>query len=590
MRTSQILKKIPTMTTEFGKPIESNFTKWIKGTFGDRTFSIYPGVYQNSDKFREFRYDLFRELEPKLPNDHEWSSCTPLLGEMGQASSHILLPFNDNAILRSQFNLRKVEEYDRTICEKLIRLVLQESSWDSFSVKDKSSSGFPYFIKGVGYKLSVVQNVFKRLPEIMRQVKSKSIDGVCAIQGNYPLFTLGVRYQLDKIIFEKGESKIAKERLAFSPDYVKSNGKKGEKVIIDYSVVNSNGFVDNRFKAARVRSMYALSYNYNCVLQALNNYLMNGLKKIAPEILFSTANDALGFLNRYGPREKVCIDYGNYGETIPGELVEIICAELETKMPGMGNYLRMTYNAPKLIRGWRKNVNEPFLSVDEIDYFSPVSSSLASGHGLVAFLGKFFAVLDAILIFKKLLNHFDLRNHLLNEYPSYTRLTSSDDGIASFADAKLEKDYRENISNLSLFKCEVTESPIYLGSVYLQNRVTRDLSKLLEHLTNFERSMNSKMFFELGMGCSIREYINNSYFPIVFPILVKHFKEINVDLNRYLDAADGIAEPTAIFLANPDSIFYKLDPKKVNSGIYKKFFFNVNVDNVTNVMKGLECV
>lgn len=581
MQTSEILKKIPMSTNEFGRAMESNFSKWMKGKFGDRSYQIYPGVYQNSDKFREFRFNLYKELERDTARDVEWSSSTSLLGEMGQAASHILLPFENADIIRKDMGLRNLTQEELSVYSDLLDKIIINSSWDSFSVKDKSSSGFPHFIKGVGFKLSEVNRIFKRLDKILEFSHNHDMKSIVAIMQNYPLFTLGVRYQLDDIIHEGGVSRNAKTRYAYSPDYIKTGGAKGEKREINFDVYSSSFGRDYRFCAARVRSMYALSYSYNCILQALNNFLVNGLKKVCPEILFSTPEKALHFLNEKGAVEKICIDYSQYGETMPGVLVEILCSKLNSVRKGLGDFLRITYNSPKLIRGWRKEENAPFFNVDVIDYHAEITSSLASGHGLVAFLGKLFAVLDGVLIFRKLIPNFDLDMHLNNKYASYTRLSSSDDGIIAFHDTDLKILYQKKYQELSIFKVSITSSPIYLGNIYLKDRVTRDIKKLLERLTNFERGMNSKMFFELGIGASINEYRSNTYFTDVFPVLAKFFlRDLGIDLKSYADKADDLAQPTAIFLANPDSIFYKLDPALVNSVIYKRYFANVSKENV----------
>lgn len=581
MKTSEILKKIPTSTSEFGKAMESNFAKWMRGKFGDRSYQIYPSVFQNSDSFRDFRFRLFKELNSMTPLDVEWSSSTSLLGEMGQAASHILLPFENSDLIRKDMGLREIAKDELELYSNLLDKIISNSTWDSFSVKDKSSSGFPHFIKGVGFKLSEVNRVFKRLDKILEASHNHDMASMVAIMQNYPLFTLGVRYQLDDIIHENGVSRNAKKRFAYSPEYIKTDGKKGEKIEIDFSVYSSTFGRDYRFCAARVRSMYALSYSYNCILQALNNFLVNGLKKTCPEVLFTTPEAALTLLNEKGVVDKICIDYSQYGETMPGVLVEILCKKLNNVRKGLGDFLRITYNAPKLIRGWRKEENSPFMNVDEIDYHSEITSSLASGHGLVAFLGKLFAVFDGILVFRKLIPNFDVDMHLHNKYASYTRLSSSDDGIIAFHDSNLFHAYEKNYQKFSIFKISITSSPVYLGNIYLKNRVTRDIKKLLERLTNFERGMNSKMFFELGIGASINEYRTNTYFSDVFPVLVKYFfRELGIDLKQYVDKAEDLAQPTAIFLANPDSIFYKLDPALVNSVIYKRYFANVSKENV----------
>lgn len=579
---------VPKVTYEFGRALPTNFEKWLPGKFGDRKFEVYPNVYQNSDSFRDFRFELYQELRPIVErvNSFEFSSATQLLGEMGQGCSHLLLPFSNAEVLRENFKLTKPTGEELDDFRILIREILDNAEFASIAVKDKSSSGYYSFIKGVGYKLSIAGEIIPRIQEILRVCKAQDYAGLVKIMGCEPLFTLGVRYQLDGIKRENGISSVIKERMWYSPEFINTDGVSGEQGIIDYSVYNESGYLDNRFCAARVRSMYALSYNYNVLMQILNNYLVSGLKKVAPEINFSTATNAVEELGGFTNSEFITIDYGNYGETIPGECVEIICEELDRKIPGYGSLLRVTYNAARLCRGYERNVNDPFILNDGAP-FRKITSGLCSGHGLVAFIGKVCAVWDARIVFKKLIGRsFKPELHMRNLYPSYKRKTSSDDGIAKFSDTGLEKEYRENISKLSIFKTSITDSPEFLGNLYLKDYVTRDLSKLCGHLTNFERGMRSKMFFELGIGCSIREYTNNRFFSEVYPILRKHFKLLKIDLNNYLSMAETVATPTAIFLSNPDSIFYKLDPKLVNEGIYKKFFQNISKDFIIKHIEG----
>lgn len=579
-------KKTP---NEFNKAVSNNFNKWIKGSFGDRTYEIYPNVLQNSDAFREFRYNLYQEITEKCTEigNVEFTTATSLLGEMGQSSSHILLPFNDTKVVRKELGLRKVEEQDKEDVRWLIIKVIENAEIKSISVKDKSSSGYPYFIKGVGFKLSECAAVFKEIHEILKLCKEKKTEELIK-KMDLPLYTLGTRYQLDKITYDKTKkvAKCAKERKWFSPTFVNSNGKEGDSGVIDYTVVTESGTVDKRFVSARTRSMYALAYKYNCILQVINNYLMSGLKKIAPEVNYITPELTVEELGGFDEREFLTGDYGNYGETIPGELVEIIAQELDRKYEGLGNFIRLTYDAPALIRGFEKNKNDPFI-IGEKEFFSAITSSLKSGNGLVAFMGKFFSVKDNISIFRALIPRFDKIKHLNNEYPYYKRKSSSDDNLYKMRDKILEKEFKELYSKLSLFKAELTSSPVFLGFLYLTTKVTRDISRLLERLTNMERSFRTKMFFELGIGCSILEYTNNKYFQTVYGILKRHFKMLKVDLEAYVREANTLATPTAIFLANPESVFYKLDPDLINDGIYKQFFSHISEEKISYYYGGI---
>lgn len=579
-------KKIP---SEFNKTVSNNFNKWIKGSFGDRTYEIYPNVFQNSDSFREFRYNLFQEVMESCKDigDVEFSSATPLLGEMGQSSSHILLPFNETSVVRRELGLRKVDEKDKEDVRWLIIKVIENAEIKSISVKDKSSSGYPYFIKGVGFKLSECASIFKEVHEIFKLCKEKNIEKLIE-KMDLPLYTLGTRYQLDRINYDN-KTKVAscaKERKWFSPEFVNSNGEKGDSGLIDYTVISEAGAVDKRFVSARTRSMYALAYKYNCILQVINNYLMSGLKKIAPEVNYTTPELTVSELGGFDGKEFLTGDYGNYGETIPGELVEIIAEELDRKYEGLGNFIRLTYDAPALIRGFEKNKNEPFI-IGEKEFFSVITSSLKSGNGLVAFIGKFFSVKDNISIFRRLIPRFDRIKHLNNDYPYYKRKSSSDDNLFKIRDIGLERDFKEHYSGLSLFKAELTSSPIFLGFLYLVSKVTRDISRLLERLTNMERSFRTKMFFELGIGCSILEYTNNKFFQPVYGILKKHFKVFKIDLEAYVREANTLATPTAIFLANPESVFYKLDPDLINDTIYKQFFSHISEEKIRYYYGGI---
>lgn len=579
-------KKIP---SEFNKTVSSNFNKWIRGSFGDRTYEIYPNVFQNSDSFREFRFSLFEELTGTCSEigDVEFTTASSLLGEMGQSSSHILLPFNETRVVRRELGLRKVEEQDKEDVRWLILKVLENAEIKSISVKDKSSSGYPYFIKGVGFKLSECASVFKEVHEIFKLCRQKNIEKLTA-KLDLPIYTLGTRYQLDKINYDanSGKATCAKERKWFSPQFVNSNGEEGESGVIDYTVVSESGAVDERFVSARTRSMYALAYRYNCILQVINNYLMSGLKKIAPEINYSTPEATVYDLGGFDGEEFLTGDYGNYGETIPGELVEIIAEELDKKYDGLGNFIRLTYDAPALIRGFEKNKNDPFI-IGEKEFFSSITSSLKSGNGLVAFIGKFFSVKDNINIFRSLIPRFDRIKHLNNEYPYYKRKSSSDDNLYKIRDKSLKRDFIENYSVLSLFRAELTVYPVYLGFLYLPSKVTRDISRLLERLTNMERSFRTKMFFELGIGCSILEYTNNKFFPKVYGILKRFFKTLKIDLEAYVREANTLATPTAIFLANPESVFYKLDPDLINDTIYKQFFSHISEEKISYYYGGI---
>lgn len=589
MNLQDLIRRTPLTTNEFNQKLSGNFDKWLKGNFGDRNFEVYPGIYQNSDEFREFRFRLFKELQPiaEEVNSHEFSTATQLLGEMGQGCSHVLLPFDDASSLRRDFRLTEPSPNDYEMLEKLIDMIIDKASLSSISVKDKSSSGYPFFIKGVGYKLSVAGFVFKKVDKIMELCRRKDLIGLEKEIGSLPYYSHGVRYQLDAMEHKNGITRVVKERKWYDPEYIRSNGDKGLSGTMDYSVLNSGGSLDLRFQAARVRSMYALNYHYNCILQVINNYLVNGLKIVAPEIVFSTPADAVRELGGFTKHEFFAIDYGNYGETIPGEVVNILANKLDKKMPGLGNFIKLTYAAPRIIRGFKRNVNDPFI-MEVGRPFDGITSGLCSGNGLVAFLGKLCAVWDACIVFRKMLGqNFKLEMHLNNKYAGYKRKTSSDDGIAKFYDEGIEREYLQNISQLSIFKTTITDKPEFLGSLYLRDYVTRDIGKLCGHLTNFERGMRSKMFFELGIGCSISEYENNRFFSKVYPVLIKHFRTIRVDLESYRRQAGNLANPTAIFLSNPDSIFYKLDPKLVNAEIYKKFFANISKEFIEHNFKGL---
>lgn len=552
-----------------GKQFIAKGVEWTKRVYNDSCIEIYPGVLQHTPKYQNMLQSIHKDLMQlgttfNGKEGYWFSSPHNCLTDWGSLSSPLLCPMEDNSSLRKFLKLRDPTSEELGIFSDLVDKVLALGETQSIHLKKVSSCGFPWMAPGASLKLEIINSVFPSVGEFVElTVLGRHLERYHKF-GSYCAFTNGIRVQADKVQIDENGLPFTKQRFSYSKEDVEKQVFTKE-IPIDKTCHDSEGNVVTGCVSARVRSMYALSYSDNWILQILNNRLYDGLKKVVKAMNYhgpeKLSDEIKAFLNS---KEGFIfsLDKSNFGETFSPSLLKTLCNRLAIKNPLLGQYVADTIDAITFLRSYEKGQESCFSTRRTIskDPSLSLKGSFKSGHGLVAFLGKLLGVFDAILICKKAFGDtFSLDKFLANTDPRYRYYGSGDDTLfVCKNEADKIRICKAVESGASLHKDELEMAAAFLGHYYDNwGSVQVDIAKFIESMLGSERSYKSKTFHQLGVYSRYYRYQRNPYFKDVSKILERHFLSYyNFDVRAYIRAQTMNTDDDAIFLNDPDKVFY----------------------------------
>lgn len=550
--------------------LRNNGKQWYKQTVKNRPTQIWEGIYGNTPEFVNFRKELLKQVKtvkPKPPYIFEFDDS--LMTDMDMPSSLAPIAPDDNTFIRKYNNCRSMNNKDKMICRKIVRSIISNAEFSKIMHRDVSSSGFPYFITGSSYKKALFNRTytyknFDRFKILYEGVKNRNLEYLFS-NDFYPIYTQGER---------KHSCPSNKNREFLNPDAYREGKEIIEKVQFSHPYLEDLHCYDRR-------SMYALSCEVNISNQILNNLLMHGFKKICDAVDYTGEVDLSQQLQRLeGDRVIFTLDKSKFGETFSSEAVQILFEELKnSKYHSLAVIAENTIALPIIYRSLRRDEWNPLIAGKD-NVLRYENQAFKSGHGLVAFMGKFLGTLDAVLMIHDMLGEeSDIFYILQNKYKKAFFKNSGDDTLFSI-DKSI---YSRFDVKKSLHSDNLDKEAKFLGYYYLQNGTpVTSMNRLFENLILNERDYRNKTCPKLGIQCKLelyRQYNKDTddFFALMCELLIKY---VGFDLRKWLDGGDIYKDSKVtvnsiidkIFLSNPDVIMYKIEADLVSPDLLSHFY------------------
>lgn len=613
-----------------GKQYRSRGKSELKRVYGDKQLRPFPvkGMLANSDRFRNMKYDLYTKAEAiTFREKGVYSGGHTALSDWTQPASMTQCALNDNRVLRRDKGLLKISENMKKVFRQFAKQVIDAGDIKMVTLKNSSRSGYPDYVTGKDYKISLIENAFKYGDVLNKMFTDEMLNSEKRFELLYrqfrmvPCFTQGFRVQSERIIVDNGIVR-SKERKYPNKDYIISNGKRGTLEIPSYYVIDERGKRDERFLGGKLRTIYMQNYVYTFFSQISGKKIYSGMRNLMDAFKY---NGPETIINNYEQGDFfIASDISNFGETHPGELTSLIWPLL--REAGFSaeyvNLLREDFYAPSIIRTIYKNENDPFITRGF--HQQPTGyETTKSGNGHISAVNNLHAGF-MILIIANLLNIRLRRPEKYNEFlnrvlhgEDFTEEDvksivafgisalnnekewlgewhiSGDDIIFKTSNEIAKQQYGSIFKDFPLYDVSIEDVPIFLGYYYYSNgKFGKDLSKLIESTTCFERDYTSKPFHAVGIYFKMDAYRSNPLFAEVMKVIRQAYVEhYDFDIYKYgIDEIEKWQHLTHVekeFLANPDVIMYKYDPEQVRDELREVFYKSYNNETITEHLKDL---
>lgn len=501
-----------------GEKYAARGEEWYNGTFNDKSVPIYPGIYQNTSRYLDMLVDLHKRLEP-IPTCFDqksgfwFSSRHQVLGNWGCLQTPILCPMEDNSQLRKDFELRSPDSEELTMIEKLFDRVLDQGEHSALHIRKKSSAGFPTMIVGAEFKRARFNLVKKFVRDILATTAHLDYRWRYQLIGSYPLYTNGIRLQMDTIKLDENGVPYTKQRYTYRKQAViRGTFTDDDRIPIIQVCRDIDGNLRTDVVCARVRSMYALTYDDNVLMGILNNFIYNGAKKVIKPLCYEgevkLSKQIKEFLN-YQEGVVFTLDKSQFGETFNPQVMELFYSAIKKRWPLLAECVRNTIDAVVCLRAYDKGDSDVIFTrrTFEKELSKSLKGSFKSGHGLVAILGKLLGAIDAMLICRRAFGaSFDLEAFLSNTDQRYRYFGSGDDTLFVAKTEIVANAIKAAVVNkASLHLDELEEVAKYLGVIYDNyGNTSFDLRQYLETAVGAERSYKTKPNHRIGISCRVQ--------------------------------------------------------------------------------------
>lgn len=569
---------------------------WLEGTYSDKSVEIFPGIFQHTPKYHSFKRRLWQRLKeiPTVFSAREgwfFSSPNQCLCDWGSLSSPLLCPMEDNTQLRKDFSLRDPSREEEKLIYRFFEDVLQNGSHSSVHIRKVSTMGFPWMQRGVRLKLDIIRSVMRDPAEFLARTADRDWYWLLRFHSSYPVYTNGIRIQADKVKLDEDGRPFTKQRFTYREEAVmRGVFTDKDKIPIDKTCHDSLGNVVDDIVSARVRSMYALSYHFNCVLQMVNNFCYNGLISVVKGVHYegeTTLSDNIKQFLKFEEGDIFTLDKSNFGETFHPRVLEIFLEVFGRKLPILAEFIRVCIDAPTFLRSYRKGVKGVITTRPQLDKDRNLSlrGSFKSGNGLVSFLGKALGAIDAMLILRRALGStFSYERFCANSDPRFRYYGSGDDTLFIAPKNGVGSAIRESVeSGASLHKDEVEVGPRYLGNYYSNyGDVQCDMAVFIETMTGIERSINLKTFPKLGIFAKYYKYKPNPLFRDISSIIEEEYLNFyDFSIQKYIANQSLVGNNNALFLADPEKLMY-LPGLEVDANLVAQEYETVSAEAIAD--------
>lgn len=569
---------------------------WLEGVYTDKSVEIFPGVFQHTPKYHAFKrkvWNRLKEIPIAFSAKEGWFFSSPhqCLCDWGSLSSPLLCPMEDNTQLRKDFELRDPSRDEEKLIYRFFEDVISAGAHSSVHIRKVSTMGFPWMQRGVRLKLDIIRSVMRDPAEFLSRTADRDWNWLLRFHSSYPVYTNGIRIQADKVKIDENGKPYTKQRFTYREDAVQKGVFTDEdRIPIDKTCRDSLGNVVDDIVSARVRSMYALSYHFNCVLQMVNNYCYNGLVKVVKGVHYkgevALSTEIKEFL-RFEEGDVFTLDKSNFGETFHPRLLEIFLEVLSRRWPVLSEFIRICIDAPTFLRSYRKGVKGVITTRSNLDKERSLSlrGSFKSGNGLVAFLGKALGAIDAMLTVRRALGDtFSYERFCENEDPRYRYYGSGDDTFFITPKNGVGPAIRLAVQQgASLHKDEIETGPRYLGNYYSNyGDVQCDMAIFIETMTGIERSINLKTFPKLGIFAKYYKYKPNPLFRDISRVIEEEYLNFyDFSIQKYIANQSLVGNNNAVFLADPEKLMY-LPGLEVDANLVAQEYETVSAEKIAD--------
>lgn len=509
----------------------------------------------------------------------------------GLAYNPSSIPMRDNEVERVRMGLTTswLSTRDRQIAKKLARLIFNNPKPAKIRYAPDSSSSFPFFAKG-SEKTSLLRRACDEVNQIYSKVRRHDLDGLARQHNFYFCSYLGSRVSPDSATWDEETGLFKpKDRIVYSREYAKSNGRVGQPTFADKSVYSDSGqLLPNTF-ASRKRVVFAFAWAVNAlctiILGPVREWYLN---EYAFTFKHREAETIASKLGRFP--YIIGTDIEAYDTTYPRFLFdEILEALSEMLTPGALEMFRLSSLCPFYSPSVYRDKPEPFwmgnpLNINHFKVFPGLPSGWSINPDTGKYGGAFEGLILADRIFGDSLERMD--EILKGEHPYFALLDMSDDMLMAFKNKEHADHYRKLLDDVGsgYFKKKVETPLSFLGNIGFKT-LTGEL-KLIPNVQSYlvnwfspERSASSdqRRYWYIGWAERRRLYSRaGEAFSITEELMEKHWFDIfGFDVHSYEREMRGLgvsssSELDMLVLQNPDLLHYRITPEEISEELAQK--------------------
>lgn len=559
---------------------------------------ILPGVHTTEADTHAFLANLADTCTHKYPVDIDEAGvagATAITSDFmalrtlsGFHMNPMSIPLSSNAKLRSEAKLAGefVTDRHKKIADELANAMFECRVPTNLHFRKAASTTFPLFTSDMDVKMRYLFDGLKNLPHILKLSQSGQLKQLLTDHGVAPFYYMGTRWQPDSVTCENHKFK-SKPREVPSLAYALSGGDRGIRGDADKSV-RIKGRLLPDFFGGRRRTVFGLSTSVNAILTAfwmgfreyyLNQYSFTWKHQGHQDMQrkLSTYSSFIGF------------DVKQHDQFVANWLVDHMFDRLSKRLhPDLVQFMRLCYQAPAFQPNVWVGHTGGFWNGDPFDVkHYDKQYGLPSGIAFNPDVGKY----GMVFVYLCLLDDYfgdvletGIPKILKGECARYALLNASDDTVIATDDPGFLTYCQDGFKTNDLSPYMILQQEN--GVAFLGGILTRDkfgdvtvVPNIVSAVVNFfapERGVNDPYRSNWALGWLERQgyYLNAPlYSEVYFDIRdsARRFLKVNIDdLARTAFSAGSFADLTPLdrtVLDNPDSIYYKVDPRDLSPGV-----------------------
>lgn len=507
------------------------------------------------------------------------SSFGPALTDMSTFMDPQGYDQTDNTPLRNDRGLVEVSRRNIQIADDFLAVVFERRIPVTQRYKKGSSAGAPTMERSKDrkrYLIAASLNNEVKIEELTRLGKAEELARKYMVA---PLIIAGYRAQ-----HEKADKKRAVSCPLLNYGY-------DDPSYPEYA--NKSGARDPRMHSARLRIVRGVPMGYNItigkyLLQYVEYFSVKyaaTVKNVTPEVQAAKLDRLASY---YSNGKLAAGDMVTYDATFPEVLHERIEAFFSNKISAeFASLLKLSRSLPTYQPSAPADYElygiTGFLS-GSIRNLKP-RGALVSGHVCTSVYGKLGTLINHFCILSEMGIPVtpDFIRKTLEHDPSIAdqtiyMLNGGDDHLLYGDSGMIERYFDVASKSGSLFfRVEREESSLYLGTVYTRTNTGKfvgypNMVTFVTKLLAPERAWNhsSKTNWEIGLKARYSHYRSAPMFSRISKIIdEEHEKRYGYTMSAYVASLPGLlSDINSLFLADPDIVYYKVDPNAIDSEIF----------------------